>query len=49
MFGIPLVAMIVIAILPGHVPPPILWVGGWGMALGVIAGGIGAAIAGYGG
>ena len=49
MFGIPLVGMIVIAILLGDVPSSILWLGGWCMALGVIAGGIGAVIAGYGG
>ena len=49
MFAIPLVAMIIIAILLGDVPSPVLWVGGWSMALGVVAGGIGAVIAAYGG
>ena len=49
MFGVPLIAMIIIAVLMGDVPPSILWVGGWSMALGVIAGGIGAVIAAYGG
>lgn len=49
MFGIPLVLMIIIAILFGDVPSFILWLGGWIMALGVVAGGIGAVMAMYGG
>lgn len=49
MFGIPLLAMIIIAILFGDVPSFILWIGGWSMALGIVAGGIGAVIAAYGG
>ena len=42
MFGIPLVGMVGIAILLGEVPGPMLFVGGWSMALGVITAGIGA-------
>lgn len=49
MFGIPLLAMIIIAILFGDIPSFILSVGGWSMALGVVTGGIGAVIAAYGG
>ena len=45
MFGIPLALMIVIAGLGGEIPSFILWAGGWSMALGVVLGGIGAAIA----
>ena len=49
MFAIPLVGMIIIALLFGDIPPPILWAGGGSMALGVVAGGIGAFIGGFGG
>ncbi len=44
MFLVPMVVMVVIAIFLGQVPDPILSVGGWSMALGVVTGGIGAAI-----
>ena len=49
MFSIPLVVMIVIAMLLGDVPSSILWLGGYTMALGVVAAGIGAIVAAYGG
>lgn len=41
MFGIPLVTMLLIAIIT-EIPSPILFFGGWSMALGVVTGGIGA-------
>ncbi len=49
MFGVPLVLMLVIAVTGNDIPSPILYVGGWSMALGVIVGGIGAVVARYGG
>ena len=42
MFGIPLVMLILIAVLPGDIPRFILSAGGWSMAFGVILAGIGA-------
>ena len=45
MFGIPLIFLLAIAIIIGDVPSPIMFVGGWSMALGVITAGIGAAMA----
>lgn len=45
MFGIPLVVMLLIAVLGMDIPPFVLSVGGWSMALGVIVGGIGAVVA----
>ncbi len=48
MFGIPLVAMVGIALF-GDVPSPMLFVGGWSMALGVITAGIGAIFSSFGG
>lgn len=48
MFGVPLILLIVIAAL-GDIPPLVLSVGGWSMALGVILGGVGAVIGWYGG
>ena len=44
MFAVPPVGMLAIAISIGEVPNPILSVGGWSMALGVITAGIGAAM-----
>ena len=44
MFGIPLVLMLGIAITGTDIPSLILSVGGWSMVLGLITGGIGAAI-----
>ena len=49
MFGIPLVIMVAIAVTGSEIPSFMLFVGGWSMALGVLAGGIGAVIAAYGG
>lgn len=43
MFGIPLVVLLAIALV-GDIPSMVLAVGGWSMALGVVLGGIGAAI-----
>jgi hypothetical protein len=48
MFGIPLVLLLVLAIV-WEIPSPILFVGGWSMAFGVIVAGLGAVIAWYGG
>ena len=45
MFGIPLAVMLLIAGVGGDIPPVVLGVGGWSMALGIITGGIGAAMA----
>ncbi len=45
MFGIPLVVMLLIAVSGMEIPPFVLSVGGWSMALGVIVGGIGAVVA----
>ena len=45
MFGIPLAVMLLIAGVGGDIPPVILGVAGWSMALGIITGGIGAAMA----
>ena len=45
MFSIPLVVMLLIAVSGMEIPPFVLSVGGWSMALGVIAGGIGAVVA----
>ena len=44
MFGIPLALLVLIAILPGDIPPFILSTGGWSMALGIVLAGIGAII-----
>ena len=44
MFGIPLALLILIAILPGDIPPLILSAGGWSMAFGIILAGIGAVV-----
>ena len=43
MFGIPMILLIVIALL-GDIPPLVLKVGGWSMALGLMLGGIGAVL-----
>ena len=48
MFGIPLFVMLAIAITGNDIPSPVLFVGGWSMALGIITGGIGAILAAYG-
>ena len=45
MFGIPLTVMLLIAGLGMDIPPFVLSVGGWSMALGIIVGGIGAVVA----
>ena len=44
MFGVPLVVLLAIALV-GDIPSMILAVGGWSMALGIVLGGVGAAIA----
>ncbi len=49
MFAVPLVVMVAIAVAGADIPSLILWTGGWSMALGVVAGGIGAVIASAGG
>ena len=49
MFGIPMIFLLVVAILTGDVPGPMLFVGGWSMALGVITAGIGAIFSSFGG
>ena len=48
MFGVPLLIMVAIAVTGADIPSPMLSIGGWSMALGVVAGGIGAVIAAYG-
>ena len=45
MFGIPLVVMLLIAVSGMEIPPFLLSVGGWSMALGIVVGGIGAVVA----
>lgn len=43
MFGIPLVVLLGIELV-GDIPPPVLKVGLWSMVLGIMVGGIGAAL-----